>query len=245
MDRHADGIKRLYAATDEYTEIVDPEFRDYRATIVGVVRPEPALVSDAYRNITVSGMRVEPLAALVTNASAGDRRLFVDLRPGKADEPFAGAAALASGIRRSPLADNAAPADVLMTAFEALKMGDIKTWLACYANWMVRRSYEKGDSYLYVDRTWEVMTERSSTSAWDNARKRLISDVYGIEVARVGPVRTIFDGAPRVQEVRVVVNHIGKIGGDYRTFAGAMLHRRWDLQRLDDGPWRITSTFAL
>jgi hypothetical protein len=245
VDRHADGIKRLYAATDEYTEIVDPAFRDYRATFVGVVQPEPALVSDAYRSITVSGLRVEPLAALVTNASASDRRLFVDLRPGQTEEPFAGAAALAAGIRRSTLADSAAPGDVLIAAFDAMKMGDLTTWLACYADWLVRRWHGKGDSYLYVDRTWEVMNERSSTSAWDSARKRLIDDVYGIEVARVGAVRTIFDGTPQVQETRVLVNHIGKIGGEYRTFAGAMLHRRWDLQRLDDGPWRITSTFAI
>jgi hypothetical protein len=258
VDRHAEGIKRLYAATDEYTEKVDPAFRDYRATFVGVVQPEPALVSDAYRNITISGLRVEPLAALVSNASASDRRLFVDLRPGKTDEPFAGAAALVAGIRRPTLADAAAPGDVLMTAFEAMKMGDVETWLKCYATWMVRSWHEKGDSYLYVDRTWDVMSERGSASTWDNARRRLIDDVYGVEVARVGPVRTVFDAAtqpdnrrtsgdaPRlVQEVRVLVNHIGRVNGQFRTFATGMLHRRWELQRLDDGPWRITSTFAI
>ena len=259
VDRHADGIKRLYAATDEYTEKVDPAFRDYRATFVGVVRPEPALVSDAYRSITVSGLRVEPLAALLSNASASDQRLFVDLRSGKTDEPFAGAAALVAGIRRPTLADDAAPGDVLMTAFEAMKMGDAETWLTCYATWMVRSWYEKGDSYLYVDRTWDVMSERSFASTWDNARKRLIDDVYGFEVARVSPVRTVFDvttqpdtrhttgaDAPRlVQEVRVLINHIGRVGAEFRTFAGSMLHRRWDLQRLDHGPWRITSTFAI
>lgn len=259
VDRHAEGIKRLYAATDEYIEKVDPTFRDYKATFVGVVRPEPALVSDANRNITVSGVRVEPLAALVVNASESGKRLFVDLRPDRIDEPFAGAAALSAGIRRPRLADDAAPGDVLMTAFEALKMGDLETWLKCYATWMVRSWSEKGDSYLYVDRTWDVMSERTSVSAWDNARKRLIDDVYGVEVARVSTAKTVFDvttqpenrgtageDAPRlVQEVRVLVNHIGKVGSEFRTFAGSMLHRRWDLQRLDDGPWRITSTFAI
>jgi hypothetical protein len=138
-------------------------------------------------------------------------------------------------------------------------MADLETWLECYATWMVRSWSEKGDSYLYVDRAWDVMSERSSVSAWDNARKRLIDDVYGIEVARVSAPKTVFDvttqpenlrtageDAPRlVQEVRVLVNHIGKVGSEFRTFAGSMLHRRWDLQRLDDGPWRITSTFAI
>ena len=103
------------------------------------------------------------------------------------------------------------------------------------------------------------MSERSSASTWDNARKRLIDDVYGFEVVRVSPVRMVFDvrtqpdnrhtsgaDAPRlVEEVRVLINHIGKVDGEFRTFAGSMLHRRWDLQRLDDGPWRIISTFAI
>ena len=186
VDRHAKGLKRLYAATDEYTEKVDPYFRDYNVVFVGVVQPEPALVSDAYRNITVSGMRVEPIGALVKNASESDRHLFVDFRPGKTDEPFAGAAALAAGIRRPTLTDNAEPGDVLMTAFEAMKMGDMETWLKCYANWMVRSWYEKGESYLYVDRTWDVMSGQSAASAWDGARKRLMDDVYGVEAARVG-----------------------------------------------------------
>jgi hypothetical protein len=58
--------------------------------------------------------------------------------------------------------------------------------------------------------------------------------------------RTAGDGAPRlVQEARVLINHIGKIGDEFRTFAGFMLHRRWELQRLDNGPWRITSNHAI
>ena len=80
-----------------------------------------------------------------------------------------------------------------------------------------------------------------------------------LEVVRVSPVRMVVDvrtqpdnrhtsgaDAPRlVEEVRVLINHIGKVDGEFRTFAGSMLHRRWDLQRLDDGPWRIISTFAI
>lgn len=259
IDRHADGLKPLYAATDEYIEKVDPYFRDYQVLFVGTVRPEPALVSDAHRNITVSGLRVEPIAALITSTNDSSRRLFVDLRPGKMNEPFAGAAALAAGIKRPALTDNMSPGDVLMTAFEAMKMGDMETWRKCYANWMLRSWYEKGQSYLYVDRTWEVMSGNSSVSTWDNARRQLMDKIYGVEVASVSPVRTVFDAATqpadrrtvgadmpqRVEEVRVTINHIGKIGDEFRTFAGSLLRRRWELQRLDNGPWRITSTFGI
>lgn len=261
LDRGSPLMQRLYAALGDYTEKVDPYFRDHKAVFVGVIQPEPALVSDSHRNITVSGLRVEPLAALIANASQSDRRLFVELRPDKMKEAFAGAAQLAAGIHKPALKDDMGPGEVLLTAFEALKMGDMETWLHCYAGWLVRGWYGKGESYQYVDRTWRVMDPgQSANSAWDQARKRLMDDVYAVEVDRVTPIRVVYNatnqpagsaraleaGAPeRVEEVLVYLNHIGKVGGEYRTFAGSMLRRRWELQRLDAGPWRITSTYSI
>jgi len=261
LDRSSAAMKRLYAGMGDYTEKVDPFFRDHKVVFVGVIQPEPALVSDTLRRITVSGLRVEPLAGLVSNTSQSDRRLFVDLRPGRMDEPFAGAAALATGIKKPELRDDLGPGDVLLTAFEALKMGDMATWLKCYATWMVRGWYGKGESYQYVDRTCQVMSPgQSANSAWDQARKRLMDDLYAVEVDRVTPVRVVYEaaaqpdgstrameaGAPqRVEEVLVYLNHIGKVNGEFRTFAGSMLRRRWELQRLDKGPWRITSTQSI
>jgi len=254
IDKKAGSLKPLYGATDEYIEKVDPYFRDSSICFVGVVQPEPALVCDAYRNITVSGVRVEPIAALVSNAADQERRFFVDLRPGRMTEAFAGEAELEAGIKRPKLVDDATPDRVLNTAFEALKVGDMETWLSCYANWYVRSYTERDRSFLYVDQTWNTMDRQSSASVWDKARQRLLDDVYGLEVVRVGPVRVVYDAAaqpgehklvtasPRiVEEVRPLVNHIGKVGDEYRTFASFMLHRRWQLQRLDNGPWRITA----
>lgn len=261
VDRGSPNIQRLYAGMGNYTEIVDPFFRDHKAVFVGVVQPEPALVADTLRNITVAGLRVEPMVALVTNASVSDRRLFVDLRPGRMNEPFAGAAALAAGITKPALTDDLGPGEVLLTAFAALRMGEMETWRKCYAGWMVRSWYGKGESYQYVDRTWQVMSAgQSANSAWDQARKRLMDDVYAVEVDRITPVRVVYDAAAetagaarataadaprRVEEVLVYLNHIGKVGEGFRTFAGSLLRRRWELQRLDDGPWRITSTFSI
>ncbi|NQD37988.1 hypothetical protein HPT27_13230 [Permianibacter sp. IMCC34836] len=258
IDKQNPSLQPLYVATDEYIEKVDPNFRDPSIEFVGIVQAEPALVCDVYRNVTVSGVRLEPIAALVANAGAKENRFFVDLRPGKSTEAFAGEAALEAGIKRPKLVDEASPAQVLTTAFEAMKVGDMETWLACYANWMVRSYYERDRSFLYVDHTWETLSRQSAVSAWDRARQRLMDDVYGLEVVRVGPVRVVYDAAaqpsehklvtasPRIVEsVRPLVNHIGKIGDEYRTFSGFMLHRRWELQRLDNGPWRITVTHAI
>lgn len=258
IDKRHPSLQPLYVATDEYIEKVDPYFREPSISFVGIVQAGPALVCDVHRNITVSGVRLEPIAALVANAAAKENRFYVDLRPGKSTEPFAGEAALEAGIKRPKLMDDASPEQMLLTAFEAMKMGDMDTWRACYANWYVRSYYERDRSFLYVDHTWETMSRQSATSAWDRARQRLMDDVYGLEVANVGPVRVVYDAAAqpsdhklitayprRVESVQLLVNHIGKIGDEYRTFAGFMLHRRWELQRLDDGPWRITSTHAI
>jgi hypothetical protein len=49
------------------------------------------------------------------------------------------------------------------------------------------------------------------------------------------------DDPRRVEEVSVRVDHVGRFDDGFRTFAGAQLHRNWTLERLDDGPWRITS----
>ncbi|MPZ50850.1 MAG: hypothetical protein GEU75_16390 [Dehalococcoidia bacterium] len=254
IDRTSDPVRPLYEAISEYTEKVDPFFADYKVEFVGIVQAEAALVADAYREITVSGVRLVPHAVLVTGASNPEARLFVDLRNAATPEPFAGAHALEQGIERHHLEETDRPEDVLMTAFEALKIGDMETWLSCYADWKLRVSYERDSSYLYVDRTWEVIGSADAASIWDTARQRFNDDVYGVESAKVSLPRRVFDassqtsasGGPQsVEEVRIVVNHIGKIGDEYRTFAGPMLHRRWDLQRLDEGPWRIVIPYGM
>ena len=49
----------------------------------------------------------------------------------------------------------------------------------------------------------------------------------------------------RVQRVRATINHIGRDGEGWRTFTNGRLHRRWTLERLDEGPWRITDAWGI
>lgn len=264
VDRNAEMLAPLYVAMREYTEKVDPAFRDATFSFIGVVERSPALVADVDRKITVTGVKVRPIAAMVTNANDRGKRFFVDLRkagesgadkPG-ASEAFAGERALEAGMKRPALAPEASPAQVLEAAFAALKVGDMNTWLGFFADWQVRRFYERDGSYAWVDLTWITVSEQSGMGIWNQARKRLLDDVHGVEVARVSTPRVVFDQTlesgehvgrtPRiVEEVRATVNHIGKFGDEYRTFCGGRLHRAWCLQRLDDGPWRITVAQAL
>ncbi|MCI0396714.1 MAG: hypothetical protein L0332_32440 [Chloroflexi bacterium] len=258
IDRHAEAIRPLYAAVNKYTEQVNPYLRQRRFAFIGLIEPLPALVSDATRNVTVVGLRLRPVGALVGDAENPANRFFVDLRPEQSGESaFAGQPELLS-IGRPDLSPDLGPAGVLQVFFECLKLADFETWRQCFATWSVRSWYERDSSYLYVDLAWTTVNERDASTLWDQSRRRLLDDVYAVEVAGVSPARIVYDAAaqsagragagagPRlVEEVRILVNHVGRFGDEYRTFAGYNLHRKWTLERLDDGPWRITSPQAI
>ena len=53
------------------------------------------------------------------------------------------------------------------------------------------------------------------------------------------------NGLPNVDQVVVWVDHYGLFDGEYRTFQNVNVRRRWVLQRLDEGPWKITSIQGL
>ncbi len=50
-----------------------------------------------------------------------------------------------------------------------------------------------------------------------------------------------WDGLRPVDQVIVEVEHIGQFGDEFRAFSKTGLNRIWTLQRVDGGPWRITS----
>jgi len=266
IDRHGTAIRGLYAASDRYVEKVDPFMDGRRVVFVGVVEAEPALVADVVKNVTVVGLRVRPIAARATVDGGG--RFFVDLRhpegvdpgePAAEDETFAGEAELL-GVHRPRLDDGLDPAGVMETFFTCLKVGDMETWKSCFADWKVRQWYYRDAegqerSHLWLDRTWTTVNDRDAMSIWDRSREFLMQHVYDLEVARVSAPRVVYDAdaqpadlvaedddAPSVvEEVDVLVDHVGRFDDGFRTFAGAQLHRRWALQRLGDGPWRIIS----
>jgi hypothetical protein len=43
----------------------------------------------------------------------------------------------------------------------------------------------------------------------------------------------------------VILDHVGLIDGEYRTFSDINVHRVWRLQRLNGGPWKITEVQRL
>lgn len=255
LDRTGTSMHPLWAARDRYIEAVDPTFSEQRIAFVGRVEPKLALVSDPRRGITVGGLRTAPLGALVADPRDPARRFFVDFR-GDRPGPFAGADRLI-GAERPTLADDADPAEVLAVFFRALQVADVDTWRACFATWKVRERFEGRASWTYVDLGWRILSEQEADSVWDAARRRILEEVDAVEVARVRPPLVVHDAdavpagrvdpeAPaRVQRVRATINHIGRDGEGWRTFTNGRLHRRWTLERLDEGPWRITDAWGI
>jgi hypothetical protein len=47
------------------------------------------------------------------------------------------------------------------------------------------------------------------------------------------------------RRVRVLLDHVGRIDGEYRTFSSIDVHRVWRPQRLDGGPWKIVDVQGL
>ena len=78
----------------------------------------------------------------------------------------------------------------------------------------------------------------------------ITENVYDVRLASLGPVRRVVEaagdaGRPAVDQVVCFVDHVGCFDGEYRTFMTSFVHRRWVLQRRDNGPWRITETQSL
>ena len=69
-------------------------------------------------------------------------------------------------------------------------------------------------------------------------------------VASVGGVRRVIEGLPEnalpaIDQVTCLVDHVGSFDGEYRVFMTSFVHRRWVLQRRDEGPWRIAEAQSL
>jgi hypothetical protein len=83
-------------------------------------------------------------------------------------------------------------------------------------------------------------------AGWEDGRRFILDDVYDVRVVWTGDVREVstgmdFEGAPKVEEVDAEVVPVGLVDGEYRAFVKIGLAPVWQLQRVDGGPWRITS----
>lgn len=230
VDTESPAAERMLLATRRYRRVVAPNIREDYA-LVGRVLPETRLL--VIRDQGIFGFQVEPVAALVGDA------MFVDLTSVEdGASPFAGEDAMLKPSAAMPPAD-ATPRQVMEAWVAALKEGDLALWKSLFADWSVTQLPD-GRPVLHPYEPW------ISDNSWEDSRRRMQDDVYAIEVVWTGDPRDAmtgaeFEGAPHIEEVDVELDHVGSFEGEYRAFSRATFNRLWLLQRVDGGPWRISS----
>jgi len=228
------AFRELYVVESRYRGQVNPRL-DERYRFIARVLDDPQMFT--VNNRPAMGLTVEPVAAMV-----GQDEAFIDLRT--SPPRFAGEdvlSAFASIVR-----DDSSPASVIEAMIQAVKTGDDKTWTSLFAPWKVLSG--KGGRTI-IDPSYSADTSRFM-SDWERSRRLIMGEVYDARVEKVEKVRRVLErspenGLPNVDQVLVWVDHYGLFDGEYRTFQNINVRREWVLQRLDEGPWRITSIQSL
>lgn len=222
---------RFYEAFGRYRRLVNPWVPEkYRFWCRILDDPRVLRVSGSQ----VTGLTVQPIACV-----AGDGECFIDLRGEQCS--FAGEELLA-GMHSSSLSDDSTPAEVVDAMVGALKVGDEDAWKATFADWSATRDF---------DGVWRVGPTQANSKAavdacWEYSRRMITGKVFDARVEKVGPMRPVVvkdasAGLPSIDEADVVLDHFSLFGGEYWSFSDATVNRLWSLQRIDGGPWRITT----
>ena len=228
-------FKTLFHYKSQVTPDVEERFR----FIVEILN-EPAIIS--YQGRAVTGVMVKTVAGM-----AGEDNVFI-----KIDSPdkngrvvFEGEEALSifSGYH---LDDAATPRQVIEAMIYYIKLGDMQAWRKLFCTWRIYADWE-GPPYMDMI-FWN--TDESYQHTWEQSRRQILNDIYDARVLYTGAVKTIVHenketGAPKVEQVKIIIDHAGKIDGIYKSLSNIYVHRKWVLQRLDNGPWKITELQAL
>ncbi len=229
-DAEAPGAQQMLEAAERYRKFVSPSLPN-QFTIIGRILPNPRLVVVDGRG--EFGLQIDVVAAMVGDA------MFVDVSAGPPGEVlFTGEEQFRHAAGAMP-PDSASPADVMTALIAAIKHADQPLWKSLFADWYV--SYlDDGRAVLHP------YEDRLEDEYWEQSRRSILGKVYAASVVWTGDPRTImtgqeFPGAPLLEEVDVEIEHTGLFDGEYRTFSDVTVNRLWQLQRLNGGPWRISS----
>ena len=226
------AMRVFWRVQGEYQARVEPRLQE-RYDIVGRVTPDTRLV--VTRNGAKIGLDIEVLAVRVPG------QFFTDVTR---DPPSFAGAELATA-RGAPLPpDDTSPSDVMRAYVLAVKAGDENLWLALYADWIAMG----GDAERPLFRPYDPY--RNYTSDYTRARNLLLHKVSHVEPAwesdpRVVIAGTEFEGAPKVEQVSMLMDHIAHFDDGDHVFCSSDVNRLWQLQRQNGGPWRISSRNTL
>jgi hypothetical protein len=222
-----------------YQGQVTPQVSE-RYQFFGEIRNEPIMVTFDGRPIT--GLMVKVIAGM-----AGQDNFFVDLRKvnEKNEVPFAGEEAL-SLFSTYPIGEDAPPEKVIEAMIHYIKYADKVSWKNLFSTW---RIFPRWSGPPVIDTAY-ILSENSYLTLWEQSRKQIVTAIYDVRVLHTGPVFTLVQadkdhGIPHVEQVKVIIDHIGKFGDAYRSISNINVHRKWILQRINGGAWKIVEPQAL
>ncbi len=234
IDCQQPAMNRMFEAQYRYQRSVKPKLEESYTMIAKILDEPRMLLIDGRVSF---GLMLEPLGVMI------GEDVFVDLRIVKNNvSPFADEEALKSSNLALP-ADNASPRQVIQTMIEAIKWGDEKLWRTLFAEsevWI-----ENGRIGYSPQRSTNGMSEN-----WIRSRRLILESVFDVRVAFVSAVQVLvtpemIKSAPKVEQVRVDIRHVGLFDGAYRSFVNISVHPVWVLQRINNGAWRIVSNQEL
>jgi hypothetical protein len=225
------AMRTFFQRQAEYQASVEPRVPE-RYDVIGRVAPDTRLVV-AGRGAII-GLNIEVLAVRVPG------HFFADLAGGQ--QTFTGAGRARSRAAAMP-PDDASPGDVMRACIAALKAGDAGTWRALFCDWTAIGG-EGMPLYHPFNPYANAMAD------YTRALNLVLHKVCHAEPIWESEPRPIirgdgFAGAPQIDEVTVLMDHIGRFEDGDRVFCITELNRVWSLQRRDGGPWRIASRNVL
>jgi hypothetical protein len=232
-------MRGLYGTAERFRVTVNPGLTENFRYVVAI--------SDQRRMITYDerptvGIMVDVLAARL----GADGECLVDLRAPTPDTGFAFAGeSLLRSLERPALPDDAGPDEVIVAMVDAIKTADRDRFDPLFATWAAG-IYDGEPFYNAAYRP----SDSALDDAWERSRELITEDVYDVRVASVGSVRRVLESRPAnalpaIDRVTCFVDHVGSFDGEYRVFMTSYVHRRWVLQRRDEGPWRIAEVQSL
>ena len=229
------SVRKFYDAMYRYESQVSPNLKE-RYQYIARITGEPALIT--YDSKAVTGLMAEIVAA-----RAGDGEFFVDLQGAEKNKEikFAGEEKINQFVP-AKIEDDSSPAQVIEAMIEAVKLAYEETWKSLFATW---KAYLYWENRVAFDPSY--IPRGSFPSAWKRSRKLISERIYDVRVDKTNTIRRIIQkdentGVPNVDEVDVFVDHYEMTEDNkYRTFLDVNVKRKWTLQRLDEGPWRITT----
>ena len=229
-DGESPALQKALQARGRFEQALGASVRE-DFEVIGRIAPDAALVVVEGRGRFA--LKVEPVAITLGG------QVFVVVEGDQPNPLFSGEAALQVQSRRPPPVD-ASPGEVLQAFFDASKAGDQVLWTSLFATFDL--GYAANGLPLVRLTGLPYMDSR-----WLEARQRWQKDVCAVQPRWVGDVTVLvrgdeFDGAPRIEEVQIEVDHLRlDADGLARNFGSIGLNRVWLLRRVNGGPWRIAT----